>query len=121
MGQLRHLYAQMVGGHVKNTKRAAEGLLSPAIAELETVEAAAPTPGPDALSRAAERVVNEYRIDLHQPEPKWSDALFNAVADLREILSSKQDAQAPGEAGRHDASGTAEPAAERGATPAPSG
>ncbi len=45
-------------------------------------------PSYEGLRRAAERVVNEYRIDLHQPEPKWSDALLEAVDDLREILSS---------------------------------
>jgi hypothetical protein len=41
MGQLRHLYAQMVGGDVTNTSRAATGLLGPAIAALELADKAA--------------------------------------------------------------------------------
>lgn len=35
IGQLRHLYAQMVNGHVTNLKTAADGLLAPAIRHLE--------------------------------------------------------------------------------------
>jgi hypothetical protein len=38
MGQLRHLYAQMVNGHVKNCKEAASGLLGPAIVALEEAD-----------------------------------------------------------------------------------
>jgi hypothetical protein len=38
LGMLRHLYAQMVGGHVTNPMRAAMGLLSPAIREIERIE-----------------------------------------------------------------------------------
>jgi hypothetical protein len=41
MGQLRHLYAQMVGGAVKNTTHAATGLLGPAIEALELADKAA--------------------------------------------------------------------------------
>lgn len=33
--QLRHLYAQMVRGNVRDTKQAADGLLAPAIVRLE--------------------------------------------------------------------------------------
>lgn len=39
LGQLRHLYRQMVRGHVSDPERAAKGLLSPAIVKLETVHA----------------------------------------------------------------------------------
>jgi hypothetical protein len=35
IGQLRHLYAQMLGGHVTDTGQAARGLLGPAIEILE--------------------------------------------------------------------------------------
>ncbi len=35
LAQLRHLYAQMVNGHVTDTAGAARGLLGPAIARLE--------------------------------------------------------------------------------------
>lgn len=42
IGQLRHLYAQMVNGHVRDVKSAATGLLGPAI---EALESASPAQG----------------------------------------------------------------------------
>lgn len=38
IGQLRHLYFQMVEGHVKDCEKAAKGLLAPAIEILEYVQ-----------------------------------------------------------------------------------
>jgi hypothetical protein len=38
LAQLRHLYSQMVGGHVKDPAEVARGLLSPAIAALEEAD-----------------------------------------------------------------------------------
>lgn len=35
LADLRHLYQQMLAGHIHNTKMAAEGLLGPAIKKLE--------------------------------------------------------------------------------------
>jgi hypothetical protein len=35
LGQLRHLYEQMLNGHVRNVEAAARGLLGPSIEKLE--------------------------------------------------------------------------------------
>src|SRR5690349_14891271 len=42
LGQLRHLYMQMVQGYVTKPAMAAEGLLAPQIAALEQLEVGAP-------------------------------------------------------------------------------
>lgn len=38
LAELRHLYTQLVGGHVKDTARAANGLLAPQIRRLEAMQ-----------------------------------------------------------------------------------
>lgn len=47
IAQLRHLYAQMIEGHVRDTGAAARGLLGPAIAELERFMDARASPAPE--------------------------------------------------------------------------
>jgi hypothetical protein len=59
MGQLRHLYSQMIKGVVLNPQGAALGLLGPAIEELEHADRAAAPPQPDAVDPGLEERCGE--------------------------------------------------------------
>lgn len=62
LSRLRHLYANLIGGGVRDTaqaKRIAEGLLAPAIAELERAQAPAPQ-GPSDAELEATRAAFDW-------------------------------------------------------------
>jgi hypothetical protein len=82
LGMLRHLYAQMVGEHVKDVKRAAEGLLGPANKEIERVEserAAAARTTPDALRAAVREILS---LAGRSSPTHWTVSIPTATWDL---------------------------------------
>ena len=83
LAQLRHLYAQMVGGHVKDSaqaKRIAEGILGRAIEGLERRERQLEQYAADRVREALDRAYDAM-FDI-----KGSKVTrFDAQTDIREI------------------------------------
>lgn len=92
LAQLRHLYVQMLGGHVADVKRAASGLLGPAITGVEDLydQHAQLTAERD---RALERVGElEGALEASRANVRTSEAFVVEVTN--KLDSAEQDATA---------------------------